>query len=162
MSGTSNFSHDALVGAGLSNMFIHQMKLQGWLPINEYFKMRSEGIELDWVLVLTMEKDNGFIAIPMVAEYCIPVKDSRLKPGWYKDELDHTKRIDDWTNVIMFKLIEGKNNADDIRNNMLNDFEERENIKNVPEYEESFNNMVIKLCKEDSEHYINRMLKRVN
>lgn len=62
----------------------------------------------------------------------------------------------------MFKLIEGKNNADDIRNNMLNDFEERENIKNVPEYEESFNNMVIKLCKEDSEHYINRMLKRVN
>ena len=37
--------------------------------------MRNNGIELDWVMVLTMEND-GFIAIPIIAEYCIPHPDS--------------------------------------------------------------------------------------
>lgn len=57
--------------------------------------MEKLGIDLDWVMVLTMEND-GFIAIPMVAEYCVPHKDSRLKSGWYKDEIDNPNmRIDD-------------------------------------------------------------------
>lgn len=39
--------------------------------------MRNNGVELDWVTVLTMEND-GFIAIPSIAEYCIPDPDSGL------------------------------------------------------------------------------------
>ena len=55
--------HDKIIGAGVANLFIERMKLEGWLPIKEYFKMKKLGIELDWVMVLTMEND-GFIAIP--------------------------------------------------------------------------------------------------
>ena len=92
--------HEEFIGAGVANLFIERMKLEGWLPIKEYFKMKKLGIELDWVMVLTMEND-GFIAIPMVAEYRVPHKDSGRKSGWYKDEIDNpNRRIDDWTNVI--------------------------------------------------------------
>lgn len=56
--------HEKIIGAGVANLFIERMKLEGWLPIKEYFKMEKLGIELDWVLVLTMEND-GFIAIPI-------------------------------------------------------------------------------------------------
>ena len=72
--------HDEIIGAGLASLFIERMKLEGWLPIKEYFKMKQLGIELDSVLVLTMEND-GFIAIPTVVEYCIPHKDDKRKPG---------------------------------------------------------------------------------
>ena len=109
--------------------------------------MKKLGIDLDWVMVLTMEND-GFIAIPMVAEYCVPHKDSGLKPGWYKDEIDNSnKRIDDWTNVIMFKPIETKNVANNIRNELLDEYEEKESIRNVPDYEDTFTESLIKLCK---------------
>ena len=139
--------HEKIIGAGVANLFIERMKLEGWLPIKEYFKMEKLGIELDWVLVLTMEND-GFIAIPMVAEYCIPHKDSGLKPGWYKDEIDNSnKRIDDWTNVIMFKPIETKNVANNIRNELLDEYEEKESIRNVPDYEDAFTETLIELCK---------------
>lgn len=119
------------------------MKLEGWLPIKEYFKMKKLGIELDWVLVLTMEND-GFIAIPTVVEYRIPHKDDKRKPGWYNSE---NKRLDDYTNVIMFKPIETKNTADDIRSELLDKYEEEENIKNIPDFEDAFDKTVIKLCK---------------
>lgn len=65
--------HEEIIGAGVSSLFIERMKLEGWLPIKEYFKMEKLGIELDWVLVLTMEND-GFIAVPTVAEYCVHIK----------------------------------------------------------------------------------------
>ena len=135
--------HDKIIGAGLASLFIERMKLEGWLPIKEYFKMKKLGIELDWVLVLTMEND-GFIAIPTVVEYCIPHKDDKRKPGWYNSE---NKRLDDYTNVIMFKPIETKNTADDIRSELLDEYEEEENIKNIPDFEDAFDKTVIKLCK---------------
>ena len=139
--------HEEIIGIGVANLFIERMKLEGWLPIKEYFKMKKLGIDLDWVLVLTMEND-GFIAIPMVAEYCIPHKDSGLKSGWYKDEIDNSnKRIDDWTNVIMFKPIETKNVANNIRNELLDEYKEKESIRNVPDYEDAFTESLIKLCK---------------
>ena len=111
----NKLTHDTIVGSGLASNFINLMKLEGWLPIEDYFAMRNNGIELDWVTVLTMEND-GFIAIPTVAEYCIPHPDSGLKPGWYNSE---EKCLDDWTNAIMFKPIETKNVADRIRDELL-------------------------------------------
>ena len=135
--------HDEIIGAGLASLFIERMKLEGWLPIKEYFKMKKLGIELDWVLVLTMEND-GFIAIPTVVEYCIPHKDDKRKPGWYNSE---NKRLDDYTNVIMFKPIETKNTADDIRSELLDKYEEEENIKNIQYFEDAFDKTVVKLCK---------------
>lgn len=119
------------------------MKLEGWLPIKEYFKMKKLGIKLDWVLVLTMEND-GFIAIPTVAEYSIPHKDSGRKSDWYDSE---NKRLDDYTNVIMFKPIEIKNTADNIRSELLNKYEEEKNIKNISDFEDVFNKAIIKSCK---------------
>ena len=140
----NKLTHDTIVGSGLASNFINLMKLEGWLPIEDYFAMRNNGIELDWVTVLTMEND-GFIAIPMVAEYCIPHKDSGLKPGWYKDDIDNpNRRIDDWTNVIMFKLLD-KSYIDEIRDSILDKYKESEGITDT--YNLSFNEMVIKLCK---------------
>lgn len=40
--------HEKIIGAGVANLFIERMKLEGWLPIKEYFKMKKLGIELDW------------------------------------------------------------------------------------------------------------------
>ena len=115
--------------------------------------MRNNGIELDWVTVLTMEND-GFIAIPTVAEYCIPHPDSGRKPGWYNSE---EKRLDDWTNAIMFKPIETKNIADRIRDELLNEYEEKEGIENTSDFEDAFTETLIKLCKGNSEHYIKKL-----
>lgn len=137
--------HEEIIGAGVANLFIERMKLEGWLPIKEYFKMKKIGIELDWVLVLTMEND-GFIAIPMVAEYCVPHKDSGRKSGWYKDEIDNpNRRIDDWTNVIMFKLLDSVN-VDKLRYSMLCNYKETEGIADADAYNLSFNKTVIKQC----------------
>lgn len=149
----NKLTHDTIVGSGLASNFINLMKLEGWLPIEDYFIMRNNGIELDWVTVLTMEND-GFIAIPSIAEYCIPHPDSGLKPGWYNSE---EKRLDDWTNAIMFKPIETKNVADRIRDELLDEYEEKENIKNVPDFEDAFTETLIKLCKGNSEHYIKKL-----
>ena len=93
-----------------------------------------------------MEND-GFIAIPMVAEYCVPHKDSGLKPGWYKDDIDNpNRRIDDWTNVIMFKLLD-KPYIDRIRDSILDKYKESEGITDTYAYNLSFNEMVIKQCR---------------
>lgn len=135
--------HEEIIGAGVANLFIERMRLEGWLPIKEYFKMEKLRIELDWVLVLTMEND-GFFAIPTVAEYSVPHKDSRRKSGWYNSE---DKRLDDYTNVIMFKPIETKNIADNVRSELLDKYEEEENIKNVPDFEDAFTETLIELCK---------------
>ena len=145
--------HEKIIGAGVANLFIERMKLEGWLPIKEYFKMEKLGIELDWVTVLTMEND-GFIAIPTVAEYCIPHPDSGRKPGWYNSE---EKRLDDWTNAIMFKPIETKNIADRIRDELLNEYEEKKGIENTSDFEDAFTETLIKLCKGNSEHYIKKL-----
>lgn len=139
-------THEKIIEAGVANLFIERMKLEGWLPIKEYFKMEKLGIELDWVMVLTMEKD-GFIATPMVAEYCVPHKDSGLKSGWYKDEIDNpNKRIDDWTNVIMFKLLD-KPYIEGIRDSILDKYKEAEDITDTHAYYLSFNETVVKQCK---------------
>lgn len=131
-------SHDTIIGSGLANKFINLMKLHGWLPIKEYFSLRKNGIELDWVMVLTIEND-GFIGIPDIAEYV-----GSDKPGWYNKS---GKRINDWTNVIMFKSIEDKNIADNIRNKLLDDAEEEENIENIPEYEDAFTETLIEMAR---------------
>lgn len=146
-----------MVGAGLSSLFLSQLKMNGWMPIEEYFKMRAQGIELDWVLVLTME-NNGFISIPMVAEFCIPAEGTDLKPSWYKDDIDNLfVRIDDWTNVIAFKLLEDKPSFDKIRENILDEYYNKENIKNYDYYCKAFNDGVIKLCQGSSEHLIEKV-----
>lgn len=149
----NKLTHDIIVGSGLASNFINLMKLEGWLPIEEYFVMRNSGIELDWVTVLTMEND-GFFAIPSIAEYRIPHPDSGRKPGWYNSE---GKRLDNWTNAIMFKPIEVKNTAERIRDELLDEYEEKENIKNVPDFEDAFTETLIKLCKGNSEHYIKKL-----
>ena len=151
----NKLTHDIIVGSGLASNFINLMKLEGWSPIEDYFAMRNNGIELNWVTVLTMEND-GFIAIPSIAEYRIPHPDSGLRPGWYNSE---EKRLDDWTNAIMFKPIETKNVADRIRDELLDKYEEEENIKNVPDFEDAFTETLIKLCKGNSEHYIKKMIR---
>lgn len=151
----NKLTHDIIIGSGLASDFINLMKLEGWLPVKEYFTMINSGIELDWVMVLTMEND-GFIAIPSIAEYCIPHPDSGQKPGWYDSG---KRRLDDWTNVIMFKAIEAKNTANRIRDELLDEHEEKENIKNVPDFEDAFTKTLIKLCKGNSEHYIKKLIK---
>ena len=82
--------------------------------------MRNNGSELDWVTVRTRENE-GVIAIPTVAEYCIPHPDSGQKPGWYDSG---NRRLDDWTNVIMFKPMETKNTANRIRDELIDEHEE--------------------------------------
>ena len=149
----NKLTHDIIIGSGLASGFINLMKLEGWLPIEEYFTMINSGIELDWVMVLTMEND-GFIAIPSIAEYCIPHPDSGQKPGWYDSG---KRRLDDWTNVIMFKPVEAKNTANRIRDELLDEHEEKENIKNIPDFEDAFTETLIKLCKGNSEHYIKKL-----
>lgn len=47
----NKLTHDTIVGSGLASNFINLMKLEGWLPIEDYFAMRNNGIELDWVTV---------------------------------------------------------------------------------------------------------------
>ena len=47
----------------------------------------------------------------------------------------------------MFKPIETKNTADDIRSELMDKYEEEENIKNIPDFEDAFDKTVIKLCK---------------
>ena len=149
----NKLTHDIIIGSGLASGFINLMKLEGWLPVKEYFTMINSGIELDWVMVLTMEND-GFIAIPSIAEYCIPHSDSGQKPGWYDSG---NRRLDDWTNVIMFKPIEAKNTADRIRDELLDECEEKEGIENTSDFEDAFTKTLIKLCKGNSEHYIKKM-----
>ena len=151
----NKLTHDIIIGSGLASGFINLMKLEGWLPVEEYFTMINSGIELDWVMVLTMEND-GFIAIPSIAEYRIPHPDSGKKPGWYDSG---NRRLDDWTNVIMFKSIEAKNTANSIRDELLDEYEEKENIKNVPDFEDAFTKTLIRSCKGNSEHYIKKLIK---
>ena len=146
-------THDTIIGSGLANDFIDFMKLEGWLPIIEYFAMRNSGIELDWVIVLTIEND-GFIAIPEIAEYRFG--HNGQKPGWYNSA---DQRLDDWTNTIMFKPIETKNVADRIRDELLNKCEENEGIENIPDFEDAFTETLIKLCQGNSERYIKKLVK---
>ena len=143
-------THDTIIGSGLANDFINFMKLEGWLPIIEYFDMINSGIELDWVMVLTIEND-GFIAIPEIAEYRFG-----QKPGWYNSA---GQCIDAWTNAIMFKPIEIKNVADRIRDELLDECEEKEGIENTPDFEDAFTETLIKLGQGNSERYIKKLAK---
>ena len=119
------------------DLFIAQMKLEGWLPVKEYFSMKKLGIELDWVIVLTMEY-NGFIAIPTIAEYRFG-----SNSGWYDS---NEQCLDSWTNVIMFKPIESRN-AETIRAKLFNEYKEKEGIKSNSDFKNAFNKFLIKYCK---------------
>ena len=119
------------------DLFIAQMKLEGWLPVKEYFSMKKLGIELDWVIVLTMEH-NGFIAIPTIAEYGFG-----SNSGWYDS---NGQCLDDWTNVIMFKPIEIRNAAETIRTKLFNEYKEKEGIKSNSDFKNAFNKFLIKYC----------------
>lgn len=156
----SNGMHDELIGAGLSQTYINLMKLRGWIPIKEYFKMKRSGINLDWVLVLTIE-DNGFQGIPMVAEYCVPSEKSNMLPGWYKDDVNSGNvRIDNWTNVIMFKLID--NDDLKVKDDLLDEFEKKENINDRKSYYNGFNENLIKTCiNNENNRYINYVRSKV-
>ena len=151
----NKLTHDIIVGSGLANNFINLMKLEGWLPIEDYFVMRNSGIDLDWVIVLTMEND-GFIAIPSIAEYCISNLDDVRKSGWYNSV---NQRLDDWTNIIMFKPIETKNIADHIRDKLLDEYKEKEGIENTSDFKDAFTETLLELCKGNSEHYIKKLIK---
>lgn len=121
------------------DLFIAQMKLEGWLPVKEYFSIKKLVIELDWVIVLTMDH-NGFIAIPTIAEYRFG-----SNSGWY----DYTGQcLDNWTNVIMFKPIEIRNvdAADTIRTKLFNEYKEKEGIKSNLDFKNAFNKFLIKYC----------------
>lgn len=122
------------------DLFIAQMKLEGWLPVKEYFSMKKLGIGLDWVIVLTMEH-NGFIAIPTIAEYSFG-----SNPGWHDSNGQY---LDNWTNVIMFKPIEirNANAADTIRTKLFNEYKEKEGIKSNLDFKNDFNKFLIKYCK---------------
>lgn len=120
------------------DLFIAQMKLEGWLPVKEYFSMKKLGIELDWVIVLTME-NNGFIAIPTIAEYSFG-----SNPGWHDSNEQY---LDNWTNVIMFKPIEIRNAAETIRIKLFNEYKEKEGIKSNSDFKNAFNKFLIKYCK---------------
>ena len=120
------------------DLFIAQMKLEGWLPVKEYFSMKKLGIELDWVIVLTMEH-NGFIAIPTIAEYSFG-----SNPGWHDSNEQY---LDNWTNVIMFKPIEIRNAAETIRAKLFNEYKEKEGTKSNSDFKNAFNKFLIKYCK---------------
>lgn len=70
-----------------------------------------------------------------------------------------SQRLDNWTNVIMFKPVETKNIADRVRDELLDEYEEKENIENVQDFEDAFTETLIKLCKGNSEHYIKKLKK---
>ena len=131
----NKLTHDTIVGSGLASNFINLMKLEGWLPIEDYFVMRND----------------GFIAIPEIAEYRFG-----QNPGWYNSA---GQCIDDWTNAIMFKPIETKNVADRIRDELLNECEEKEGIENISDFEDAFTETLIKLCKGNSERYVKKLTK---
>ena len=59
----------------------------------------------------------------------------------------------------MFKPVETKNVANWIRDELLDEYEEKENIENVPDFEDAFTETLIKLCKGNSEHYIKKLKK---
>ena len=46
--------HDKIIGAGVANLFIERMKLEGWLPIKEYFKMKNHGLRRIFSLLLAL------------------------------------------------------------------------------------------------------------
>lgn len=90
---------------GIALMLDEYMKLQGWLPVSEYYDMQKKGIGLDWVLVLTIDRD-GFSGIPDVAEFCSceNMKDGKKMAGWYNV---YNQRIDnDFTKVAFFKCVD--------------------------------------------------------
>lgn len=141
--------HDEFIGAGLATKYIDCMKLQGWLPIHEYFDIRNRGTDLDWVLVLTME-DNGYIAIPCIAEYCTCENSDPSRAGWYLYTLkDDVVRLDDFTNVIMFKIIDSNDGLEEAERLLLK-YLELENIQDEKSYRDSFFQQVIKTCKSNS------------
>ena len=66
---------------------------------------------------------------------------------WYNKQIDNpNRRIDDWTNVIMFKLID-KPYVDGIRDSILDKYKEAEGITDTHAYNLSFNETVVKQCK---------------
>ncbi len=122
------------------DFFIALLMVEGRLAVKEYFSIKKLGIELDWVIVLTMDH-NGFIAIPTVAEYRFG-----SNSGWY----DYTGQcLDNWTNIIMFKPIEIRNvdAADTIRTKLFNEYKEKEGIKSNSDFKNAFNKFLIKYCK---------------
>lgn len=87
---------------GHAEFFKQFMKLEGWLPIEEYFYTNKlcPGA-LDWVLVLGIE-ENGYQWLPMVAEYCTceNMDNPEENQGWYS--LDDN-RLDDAVHILFFR-----------------------------------------------------------
>lgn len=88
---------------GHAEFFKQFMKLEGWLPIEEYFYTNKlcPGA-LDWVLVLGIE-ENGYQWLPMVAEYrtCENMDNPEEKQGWYSND----NRLDDSVHILFFRSL---------------------------------------------------------
>ena len=88
---------------GHAEFFKQFMKLEGWLPIEEYFYTNKlcPGA-LDWVLVLGIE-ENGYQWLPMVAEYrtCENMDNPEEKQGWYSNDT----RLDDCVHILFFRSL---------------------------------------------------------
>ena len=59
----------------------------------------------------------------------------------------------------MFKAIEAENTANRIRDELLDECEEKEGIENIPDFEDAFTETLIKLCQGNSERYIKKLAK---
>lgn len=100
------------ISVGLGVRLKHYMKLNGWLPVGEYFEMKRNKVDLDFVEVLTLEKD-GFAALPRMAEYIgyPKLKKGKSLAGWYDS---NSIRIDnDFTSVVFFRTVQ--NPLDDLK-----------------------------------------------
>lgn len=98
----------------LVNRLDMSFRLDGWLPITDYFQAKKSGLELDWVLLLCIDQMEyemsdpygvkGELFIPMVAEYR-EYKHKRILNGWY----DNTgEKIDVINHPIYFKQINAR------------------------------------------------------
>ena len=76
---------------GMASLLDDYMKLRGWLPVSEYYKMLKKRIDLDWVMVLTVDGD-GFSGLPRMAEW---------HNGWYDS---YGNKI--FSPVVYFKYVD--------------------------------------------------------
>lgn len=142
---------------GIALMLDDYMKLQGWLPVSEYYDMQKKGIGLDWVLVITVDRD-GFSGIPEVAEFCPcdKLKDGRKMAGWFS--VDNQRVDNDFTKVAFFKCI--TNPLMDISSYI--EEQKREVLEHCPEWKfdkDEFNAALFGNVEKKKEEYVEHLYK---
>lgn len=142
---------------GIALMLDDYMKLQGWLPVSEYYDMQKKKIGLDWVLVITVDRD-GFSGIPDVAEFCScdHMKDGKKMAGWYN--IDNQRIDNDFTKVAFFKCI--SNPLMDISSYIKES--KREVKSKIPEWEfdkDEFNAALFGNAEKKKDEYVEHLYK---